>query len=152
MILTSLVLLPVMAHAAAKTSTELQPSGSSVAVQAELTQPTGLAMAIKASKKAAAGTIPAISLEDRAAVREHIQTSMTENLTDAALRQGGTLEYGMSGTPLAESTAPQIIQAIAIDLSTQELAEQPEVSKVVVRATVDANGFPRNLTVTKSAG
>ena len=37
MILTSLVLLPVMAHAQAATSTEPQPSTSSASLHAELT-------------------------------------------------------------------------------------------------------------------
>ena len=155
MILTSLVLLPVMAHAAATTSTEPQPSTSS-AMEAEITQhaaPAGLAMAAAASKAAApAASIAALGTSNHAAIREFVQTKMADNFVDAALHQGGTLEYAMMGSVPAHSSAPQVTQAVELDLSAQELAEQPAVSRVVLRAIVDENGIPRNVQIAQSAG
>jgi TonB family protein len=71
---------------------------------------------------------------------------------DAALRRGGTLEYAMMGSLPTESSAPRVTRAVEVDLSAQELAEQPAVSNIVVHATVDAYGFPRNLSIVRSAG
>jgi TonB family protein len=156
MILTSLVLLPVMAHAQANTSTGPKPSTSSAMFEAELTQPAGmaeLAMAAAASKAAApAASIAAIGTASHAAIREFIQTRMTDDFVDAALHQGGTLEYAMMGSVPAKSSAPQVTQAVEVDLSDQELTEQPKVSSVVLHAIVDENGVPRNVGISHSAG
>jgi hypothetical protein len=100
----------------------------------------------------AAASIGSINMSSHAAIREFVQTRMTENLVDVALRHGGTVEYAMMGSLPTESSAPQVKRAVEVDLSTQELAEQPAVSNVVVHATVDSYGFPRNLTIVRSAG
>ena len=155
MILTSLVLLPAMAHAAASASTEPKPSTSS-AMEAELTQPvspTELAMAAAATKAAApAASIAAIGTSNHAAIREFIQTKMTDDFVDAALHQGGTLQYAMMGSVPTHSSAPQVTLAVEVDLSAQELEEQPTVSNVVLHAIVDEHGIPRNVQVSQSAG
>ncbi len=165
MILTPLVLLPVLAYAQASTRTEPQPSPSSVNLPAEqaelpgdrstspgwkLTQPAEPAKDAMAAVPARATTLNPAS---HATVREFVQTRMTDDFADAALRRGGTLEYVMygGGTP-TESSAPALTRAVEIDLSQQELAAQPPLANVVVRATVDAYGFPRNLAVAHSAG
>lgn len=154
MILTSLVLLPVMAQAQARTTSEPQPSTSSAMLQAEATRPTGtaeLAMAA-ATPAAASASISPINMPNHAMFREFVQTRMTENFVDAELRQGGPVEFAMMGNVPAESSAPQVSRAVEVDLSAQELAEQPAVSNVVVHATVDAYGFPRNVSIVRSAG
>jgi TonB family protein len=151
MILASLVLLPVVANAQASTSTEPQANQSSAALQAELTQPAIPAMlAIKAAAPAA--SIAAMNTSTHAAVREFVQTRMAENFVDSAVMKGGTLEYAMMGSVPSESSAPKVTQAVEVDLSAQDLAEQPAVSRVVIRAIVDENGVPRNVAVTQSAG
>ncbi|MGA1982365.1 MAG: energy transducer TonB [Acidobacteriaceae bacterium] len=153
-ILTSLVLLPVMAHAQARTSHEPQPSTSSAMLEAEITRPAGmaeLAMAAATPAAAASASVATINTSSHAAIREFVQTRVTENFVDAALRKGGTLEYAMSSLP-TESSAPRVTRAVEVDLSAQELAEQPAVSNIVVHATVDAYGFPRNLSIVHSAG
>jgi TonB family protein len=149
MILTSLVLLPVMAHAQAATSTGPQPSSSSAMLQAELTRPALAAALPEAAAPAA--SIAAINTANHAAIREFVQTRMVDDFTDAALMQGGTLQYALHST-VTESSAPRITRAVEIDLSTQELAEQPSVSSVVLRAIVDENGVPRSVSVAHSAG
>jgi hypothetical protein len=154
MILASLVLLPVMAHAQARTSTEPQPSPSSAMLQAELTHPAGMAkLAMTAATPAAASaSLATINVPSHAMFRELVQTRVTENFVDAALRQGGTTEFAMMRSLPTESSAPRVTRAVEVDLSAQELAEQPAVSNVVVHATVDSYGFPRNVTIVRSAG
>ena len=154
MILTSLVLLPVLARAQASTATEPKPSTSSANLHAELTQPAGAAVhAMAGATPTAVPTAVSTTTIDHAAFREIVHTQMTDNLSDAALRQGGTLQYVMygGGTP-GESTVPVLTRAVEIDLSQPELAVEPSVTNVIVRATVDAYGFPRNLAVAQSAG
>jgi TonB family protein len=137
MILTSLALIPMVAHAAASTSTEPKPSTSS-------------AMAAEQPKPAA--SFAALTTSNHAAIREFVQTQMVDNFVEAALHQGGSLEYAMMGSVPTHSSAPQVTQAVELDLSAQDMAEQPTVSKVVLRAIVDENGIPRNVQVAQSAG
>ena len=156
MILTTLVLLPVMAHAQASTSTVTQQSPSSAVNEAELTQPVGATeLAMKAAGAKAALPVtgnPALSPQARPAFRESQQVQGVENFADAALMQGGTLEYAMMGSEPAETSAPRLTRTVELSLSPQELAEQPAQTKVVVHAIVDVNGVPRNVAVTQSGG
>ena len=143
MILTSLVLLPVMAHAAAPATTEPQPSPSSALLAAEIARP---------ASAAPAASISSANLASHAVVREFVQTRMMENFADAALVKGGTLEYAMMGSVPTESSAPKVTRAVEVNLSTEELANQPAVSHVVLHAIVDEHGIPRNVGVTQSGG
>jgi TonB family protein len=123
-------------------------------LQAEVTRPAGFAGMAKAAATPAAApaSIATVNMSNHAMFREVVQTKVTENLMDTALRQGGTLEFAMMGSLPTESSAPRVTRAVEVDLSGQELAEQPAVSNVVVHATVDAYGFPRNVTIVRSAG
>jgi TonB family protein len=150
MILTSLVLIPVLAHAQAGTPTGPKPSSSSATVQAELTQPKSLAEVAMAT--AVPAGIAAVRPANHTGVHEFIQTQITETPIDAALRKGGALEYAFAGSEPVESTAPLVTRAVEIDLTQPELAEQPAVTKVAIHATVDSYGYPRNLSVAQSAG
>jgi TonB family protein len=143
MILTSLVLLPVMAHAASTTSTEPQPSPSSALLAAEIARP---------ASAAPAGSIASANMSSRSVLREVVQTQMTENFADAALLKGGTLTYAMMGSVPTESSAPKVTRAVEVNLSPEQLAEQPAVSHVVLHAIVDEHGIPRNVGVSQSGG
>jgi len=150
MILTSLVLYPVMAHAAAVTPTEPQPSTSAM-VQAKPTQPVpGAELAMAAAGSSA--SVPTAITAHHALVHEIVQTRTTQSFMDAALVQGGTLEYAMMGSVPTETSEAKVTRAVEMQLSTQELAEQPAVTRVVLHAIVDENGVPRNVSVTQSAG
>ena len=83
---------------------------------------------------------------------EFVQTLVTEDFVHQALRQAGTLESGFTGGDVTDETAPRMTRSVEIQLSEQELAAAPEVTQVAVSGTVDAYGFVRNLTVTRSAG
>ncbi|MDP9051872.1 MAG: energy transducer TonB [Acidobacteriota bacterium] len=151
MTLTTLLLVPVMAHAQANTAVEPQPFTSSAMV-AGLAQPAELAMNTAVSKAAPAASMATIHTSTHAAVHESVQSRMTENFVDAALLKGGTLEYAMMGSVPTESSAPKVTRAVEVSLSDKELEEQPAVSHVVLHAIVDVNGIPRNVAVTHSAG
>jgi hypothetical protein len=160
MILIPLVLLPVLAHAQASTPIEPKPFTSSANLRAAGVSGDGstslgwkLTLAANPAPAAPAGSTTLNNAADHAAFRELVQTRMTDDFADAALRRGGTLEYVMygGGTP-TESTSPSLTRAVEIDLSQQELAAQPTLTNVVVQATVDIYGFPRNLAVAHSAG
>jgi outer membrane biosynthesis protein TonB len=157
MILASLVLFPVLANAQAISSTERQPLNSSGVLQAELRKPAGMyaevALAAAETKPAeAAASMVSREVASHAAVRESIQARFVgDDFVDAAMRDGGTLTYGMTATP-QERSQPKLLQAVEVELSQQDLAKQPAVSNVVVHAVVDEFGFPRNVEVTKSAG
>ncbi len=146
MILTSLVLFPVLAHAQASAPAEPKPSPSSAVQLAELTKPAGL-FAVAAAESPAAVSLNS----NQSALHETVRASFSEDFVEAALRMGGTLEYSMKATP-TEVSAPKVTRAVELQLSDKELSEQPAVSNVVVHAIVDEQGIPRNVQVTKSAG
>ena len=129
MILTSLVLLPVLAQAHASTPTETQPSTSSAMLNAA-----------------------AVSAPTHAMIHQVIQTKMTNNFVDAALHNAGSLTFAMFGSVPTEASAPRLTHAVEVDLSDKELSEVPSVTSVVVHAMVDEYGNPRNVSVVKSAG
>jgi TonB family protein len=155
MILATLVLTPVLANAQASTSIERKPFNSSAVLQAELSRPAGLyaevALAAAETKPESPASMVSLNAASHAAVRESVQAKFSDDFVEAALRQGGTLEYSLSATPV-ESSAPTVTRAVEVQLSQQELADQPSVSTVVVHAIVDEQGVPRNVAVTKSAG
>jgi TonB family protein len=159
---TTLILFPVLASAQASTSTESKQYPTSAEALAELNRPAGLAeVAVaaaalgtakpEAKAAIATGSINSAALAGHPAVLEFVQTRVMDNFTEAALRQGGTLEFSMKSTP-AESSAPKVTRTVEVDLSPAELAETPAVSRVVVRAVVDENGVPRNVAIAQSAG
>jgi TonB family protein len=151
-ILTSLVLLPVLAHGQAVTPVAAKPATTSAVLHAELNQPVGMAAAVKAV--AAADTTATNSSLNAAspAVREIVQTLVTENFTHQALRQAGIVEYGFTGGKLNDESAPRMTRPVEVQLTQEELAATPDLTQVAVSGTVDAYGFPRDLTVTRSAG
>jgi TonB family protein len=151
MILTSLVLFPVLAHAQAGIATEPKPFTSSAALYAELNKPAGLAEVAMAAGETPA-PISSMSTASHAVVRESVKTQFTGDFLEAALRMGGTLEYSMKGSLPTESSAPTVTRTVGVALSEAELAAQPAVSNVVVHAVVDENGVPRNVAISHSAG
>ena len=151
MILASLILLPVIGHAQSATGPQMSPS--SAINEAELTQPALPAeLALGAAAKASSSSPIAIGTSNHLVVREFIQTQTIASSTDQATFKHATLEHSFSSTEPVEGSAPKITKAVEVSLSTQDLAGQPAVSKVILHTTVDANGMPQNVAVTRSAG
>jgi hypothetical protein len=150
MILASLVLVPVVGYA--QTSTSINPQPSSSVLVAELLPPVVPAMHEVVVPAASASLVSVDSAATHAVIREVVKTQMNDSFTDAALRQAGTLQYDLLGAMPSAGTAPRVLKAVEMDLSDKDLATQPAVTNVSIHATVDAYGFPRNLTVAHSAG
>jgi TonB family protein len=138
-VLTYVLLIPVLAHSQTGSQAEAKRSSSPVVLQAELKHPADLA------------TMAASGYSGRLAIHETVHEEYSGDFLEAALRLGGTLEYSMKSSAPAQ-TAPKVTQAVEVQLSPEELAQQPAVSNVVVRAIVDEHGIPRNVAVTHSAG
>jgi TonB family protein len=150
-ILTSLVLFPVLAHVPASMAAEPKPLTSSAVLHAELNQPAGLYAEVALAAAETPSSMVSLNAASHAVVRESIQAKFSDDFVEAALREGGTLEYTMKSTPV-ETSAPKVVRTVEVELSQQELAEQPAVSNVVVHAIVDQQGIPRNVAITQSAG
>jgi len=152
-ILSSLVLLPVLAHGQATAPAKSKAITSSAVFQAELTQPAALAAAVKGAAAAdVASALPSVNSTGHVLVREYVQTQLAEDFTREAMRRGGTLEYSIQGSAPTEASAPTVTHSAEIQLTQEELAATPELTFVTVSGTVDQYGFPRELTVTQSAG
>lgn len=152
-IFSSLVLLPVLAHGQASAPAAAKPVPASAVIQAELTKPAGLPAVVRSAVAAEPATaVSSMNATSRPAVREFVQTRVTEDFVHQALRQAGTLESGFKGSEVSEESAPKMTRPVEIQLTGQELAAAPEVTQVSISGKVDEYGFPRNLTVTHSAG
>ena len=143
---TTLILLPGLANAQAGTATESKQYPTSAGFLAELNKPAGLAevamaaatleTAMPEAKTAAvAGSINSEAVAGHAALREFVQTRVTDNFTEAALRQAGTLEFSMKATPV-ESSAPLVTRAVEVDLTPAEAAETPAIVCTRRRASI----------------
>ncbi|HUD22945.1 MAG TPA: energy transducer TonB [Acidobacteriaceae bacterium] len=149
-IMSSLVLVPVLAHGQTIKPAQSKPATPSVQLQAEVNQPAGLKAVLNAA--AAADAASTMNLASPVTVREFVSTQLTEDFTQEALRRAGRVEYGFAGSTPSEIYAPRIIRSADLQLSVEDMAATPDVSQVVVNGTVDEYGFLRNLSVTHSAG
>jgi TonB family protein len=149
-IISSLVLVPVLAHGQTIAPAQSKPVTPSTQLRAEVTQPAGLAAVVKAS--VAADVASTMSSASPVTVREYVSTQLTEDFTQEALRRAGKLEYGLGGSAPTETVAPRMTRSVVVQLSGEDLATTPDLSQVVIGGTVDEYGFLRNLTVTHSAG
>src|SRR5271156_5451204 len=118
MILAPLVLFPVLAHGQASTSIERKPFNSSAVFQTGVNRPAGLysQVALAAAEiKESPASMGSMTAGSHVAVRESVRAMYSDDFVEAALRQGGTLEYSMNATP-AEASAPKVIRAVEVDL------------------------------------
>lgn len=127
MILTTIVLPSVLGLAQAATAVEPKPMNSSVVLFAEAKQPAGLA-----DVALAAGKIHASVL------------SMSKGVA--------TAQHAYKGDTPLDASVPRITKTVEVSLSPKELAETPALISVTLRAIVDENGIPRNISVAKSGG
>lgn len=152
MILSTLVLPSVLGLAQAGMAVEPKPMNPSVVLLAEANQPAGLAEVALAAGKTNASMVAATAAA-HPLLKESIGTQyLGQPFVEAALRQPGTIEYAFKGNTPMTSQAPRITKAVEVNLTPAELAQAPAVNSVVLRAIVDENGVPRNVTVTRSGG
>ncbi len=145
-LVATLVLLPVLAHAQASTSTE-QPTQAAATLVAKANPPASLAPA-KGSAPTASSSAASITGELPVHVIIHQITPDADYISDA-MQHGGTISYGFGGDVNinSRSTSPELVHVVQADLAPQQLAKG---SDVTVRLTVDAHGVPENIQVVKA--
>lgn len=139
-LVATLALLPVLAHAQVSTpSATLQASAS--------IQPVSFVHPVVA---AAAAPAPAPNTHIVLPAHEYIQADVDPSFTQAALQQGGTLSYTMNGSNQSvEPAAPVLVHVVGTLVPLDQASVNTDVK---VRLTVDAQGVPHNLIIAKSAG
>ena len=136
--LLALVMVPVLAQATILLA----------AVNPPMNDGSPTARAATASTKA----VMAAGLASHPGFRETIREQLTPNFAEAAMAQGGTLEYDLTGSVATQAAEPKLVKVTEVPLTQAEVAAQPRESEVDVKMVVDANGFPRDLQVAHSAG
>lgn len=139
MIAATLVLIPVLAHAQAGTTSEPKASQASVTLVAKATPPT--------APGAAKGANATTSVRPKT-VHETISTTVDPYFMNDALRQGGEITYTLGGNEDGLAVAPRLIHAVSTQLPQDQLAS---ASDVTVHMTVDTLGVPHNLKIERSA-
>ncbi len=129
-LLTSLALLPVMAYAQA-------PNSAAKSAYAELAVPALPAAAIVTANHPS-------EREAHIVVSDRVQVK-TDEVDFASTK---------AFDPIArwQSSAPRVKTAASLGDLSEELGHKSGPVAVVVDATIDANGVPRNLSVSRSAG
>lgn len=134
----TLVLIPVLANAQASNSTEPKPSQNSATLLAKATPPAPFAGAKNAAPAATASATETEILPSNVIIHQ-------ADLADTASQYGSTVSYSFgSGN---KSTAPQLVHVVETNLAPSEIGA---ASDVAIHLTVDANGLPQNLKVTKA--
>jgi len=141
-LVATLVLIPVLAHAQASTTTE-QPTQATTLV-AKANPPAPLTPASGASSAASSSPVSATSLPVHVIIH---QIDADDNFSSNALENGGTISYSFGNDISSKVTPPELIHIVQADLAPQQLAQG---SDVAVRLTVDAHGVPQNVHVVKA--
>ena len=137
MIAATLVLIPVLAHAQASTTTEAKPSNASATLMAKSTPPAPPAAA-------KADVSPA---KDSITVHETVTTQPDPAFLSEAMHDGGSISYTLIGSG-EQIVAPKLVHVVSTTLPVDEIAVSRDV---VVHLTVDQHGVPQNLKIARSA-
>ena len=143
-LVATLVLFPVLAHAQASTSTE-QPTQATATLVAKATPPAPIApakSAVPAASASVAGT--AVSIPVHVVIH---QITPDNDFSSDALQGGGTISYKFNNDINSKETSPELIHFVQADLAPQQLAQG---SDVTVHLTVDTHGVPQNIAVVKA--
>jgi hypothetical protein len=134
----TLVLIPVLAHAQASNTTDSKPSQNSATLLAKATPPAPFNAPKNAAPAAKA------SAADAETVPANVVIHQADSDDDAMLRTSA-VTYSFGG--VNQASAPQLVHVVETELAPAELAT---ASDVAVHLTVDANGVPQNLKITKT--
>lgn len=153
LIFPALILLPVLAHAQAKTQTSTltasQSTASATTLEAKASTPRVLpAPAVKAATSSAA---PAAAADPGADIMVPVRQTVVERSTDDVNINNSTIAYSFNDGAVAE-TAPKLVQASPLTLSLRDMESESAEAKVVLQMTVDLAGIPQNVKVIHSGG
>ncbi len=141
-LVATLVLIPVLAHAQASTSTE-QPTQTTATLVAKATPPAPMAPA-KSAAPAASSSIAGTAVSVPVHVVMH-QITPDDDYSTEALQSGGTIAYKFNNN--SKETSPELIHIVQADLAPAQFAQGSDIK---VRLTVDAYGIPQNIAVVKA--
>ena len=144
-IVATLVLLPVLAHAQASTATGSPQSTPSTTLQAKaVVQPINFVRSAATPAATPAPNTPTIS-----PAHELVQAQVDPGFLEDQLRQGGSIASTFVGSASDEPIAPKLVHAVGRQIPVGRLTADNDVA---VHLIVAENGVPKNLTITKSAG
>ena len=142
-LVATLVLLPVLAHAQASTATGSPQSTPSANLQAKVVvQPVNFVR--PAATPAAAPAAPRAS-----AVHEVVQAQVDPSFLENQTQQSGSISYTFLGSASDEPVAPKLVHVVGRQIPVDRLAADNDVA---VRFVVSPEGVPEKLTIAKSAG
>ena len=142
-LVATLVLLPVLAHAQASNSTE-QATQAPATLVAKATPPAPMAPAKSATPASESVASSATSLPVHVVIH---QITPDDDYTTDALQSGGGISYNFNNDINSKVTSPELIHVVQADLAPMQFAQGSDVK---VRLTVDAHGVPQNVTVVKA--
>jgi len=144
-LVATLVLLPVLAHAQASTATGSQQSTPSANLQAKVVvQPVNFVR--PATTPAAA---PAPAAPTASAVHEVVQAQVDPSFLENQTQQSGSISYTFLGSASDEPVAPKLVHVVGRQIPVNRLAADNDVA---VHFVVSPDGVPERLTIAKSAG
>jgi len=149
LIFPALILLPVLAHAQAKTqtSTLIAPATASAAtLEAKASTPYVLPAP---AAKAATGS--AASADLGTDIMIPVRQTVVERSSDDVNTHDSTISHTFSNG-ISPVTAPKLIKALPLAMSLRDMESESAEAKVVLQLTVDLAGIPQNVKVIHSGG
>jgi len=150
LIFSALILLPVLAHAQAKTQTSTLTASQSTASVATLEAKVSTPRVLPApAAKATTGT--AASAEPCTDIMIPVRQTVVERSSDDVNTNDSTISHTISNG-ISPVTAPKLIKSSPLTLSLRDMESESAEAKVVLQLTVDLAGIPQNVKVIHSGG
>jgi len=155
LIYPALILLPVLAHAQAKTQTSTLTAAASTAsvatLEAKANTPHVLPAATTPVAKTAAPAAAPVTADAGSEIMVPVHQTVVERSSDGVNTSDSTLSYSFNSGAVPV-TAPKLIQASPLTLSLRDIESESGESDVVLQLTVDRAGSPENVKVVHSGG
>jgi len=148
LIYPALILLPILAHAQAKTQTSTLTAASSSAPVATLVAKANTPHVVPAPAATAGANAP---VDPGTEIMVPVHQTVVENNGSGINSNDSTLGYSFNNGVVA-TTAPKLIQATPLAISLREMESETAVADVVLQFTVDVAGTAKNVKVVRSGG
>lgn len=146
LIYPALILLPVLAHAQAKTQTSTLTAASSSAPVATLVAKANTPRVVSAPAATAGASAP---VDPGTEIMVPVHQTVVEHNGSGISSNDSTLGYSFGAVA---TTAPKLIQASPLAMSLREMESETAVADVVLQFTVDLAGSAKNVKVVRSGG
>lgn len=146
LIYPALILLPVLAHAQAKTQTS-----TLTAAQSTASAPTLVAKANAPKILPAVAASAAPAADHASEIMVPIHQTVVERSSNDVDTYGSTLDYSFNNGTVA-ATAPKLVQASPLTMSLRDMESETSEAAVVLQLMVDLKGMPTNVKIVHSGG